>query len=232
MTNVGGLLRQEGDLLRQTLASDLNSYNTEFLFEFKSTQGTVIDRLSLLEMEITTKLTSAFKDFDELMRTAESENILKMNQLTQQLEVNADTIRIALINLEIQQIHGQKQYFEALLQFTDTLEQDLKAEQRFLTSFKTEIMQNMKTFFASRLNEQNNHLSDSKNQLTALMNELARQASREHTHLNEELNYTLKKLEYMKNEMENLFFTGFMVGVSLFVFIIIVQIISLVKQCL
>ena len=93
MANVGGLLRQEGDLLRQTLASDLNSYNTEFLFEFKSTQGTVIDRLSLLEMEITTKITSAFKDFDELMRTAESENILKMNQLTQQFEVNADTIR-------------------------------------------------------------------------------------------------------------------------------------------
>ena len=91
MANVGELLRQEGDLLRLTLASDLKSYNTEFLFGFKSTQETVINRLSLLEMEITTKLTSAFKDFDELMRTAESENILKMNQLTQQFEVNADT---------------------------------------------------------------------------------------------------------------------------------------------
>ena len=63
------------------------------------------------------------------------------------------------------------------------------------------------------------------------MNELARQASQEHTHLNEELNYTLKKLEYIKNEIENLFFTGFMVGVSLTIFIIIIQMISLVKQC-
>ena len=71
MANVGELLRQEGDLLRLTLASDLKSYNTEFLFGFKSTQETVINRLSLLEMEITTKLTSAFKEFDELMHTAE-----------------------------------------------------------------------------------------------------------------------------------------------------------------
>ena len=49
MANVGGLLRQEGDLLRQTLASDLKSYNMEFLFEFKSTQETEINRLSLLD---------------------------------------------------------------------------------------------------------------------------------------------------------------------------------------
>ena len=61
MANVGELLRQEGDLLRLTLASDLESYNTEFLFVFKSTQETVINRLSLLEMEITTKLTAALK---------------------------------------------------------------------------------------------------------------------------------------------------------------------------
>ena len=117
------------------------------------------------------------------------------------------------------------------MRFTDTIEQDLKAEQRFLTSFKTEIMQNMKTFFASRLNAQNNHLFDLKNQLITLMNEFARQASQEHTRLNEELNYTLKKLEHIKNEMENLFFTGFIVGVSLTIIIIIIQMISLVKQC-